>query len=356
MAKTRKTTKKKKKTQGRKKTTRSRKFRILSIDGGGIRGIIPGQIMVVFEEMLRKITGDKSARIADYFDLLAGTSTGGILTCGYLAPQRGGARPRFTAAEVVDLYMERGDEVFDLSLWQRIRSAGGIIDEKYSADGLEETLQDYFGDTKLSELLKPCLITAYDLRRRKAHFFRQHRAREADNADFYVRDVARATGAAPTYFEAARVKSFTQVPYPLIDGGVYANNPALCAYAEARTMPDNPTAKDMLILSLGTGQVKKPYPHKVAKDWGAIEWIKPVLDIMMSGVSETVDFQLGQIFDAAGSPDQYMRITPKLGAAKPDMDDASPDNLRDLRDAGQEAAQENQARLESLAKLLVASA
>ncbi|MBN4081086.1 patatin-like phospholipase family protein [Caldithrix abyssi] len=115
--------------------------RILSIDGGGIRGIIPGQILVEFEKKLKKYSGNDDARIADYFDLIAGTSTGGILACIYLFPGDGNPlKPKFSAKEAVNLYLERGDEIFDVSLWQKIRSAGGLTDEKYSANELEEAL------------------------------------------------------------------------------------------------------------------------------------------------------------------------------------------------------------------------
>ena len=287
--------------------------RILSIDGGGIRGIIPGQILVSLEDKLRKMDNNPDARIADYFDLIAGTSTGGILTCIYLCPDKTDPkRPRFSAAEAVDLYLDRGDEIFDVSFWQKLKSAGGVLDEKYSADELEEALEDYMQNLKLNELLKPCLVTSYDIKRRKGHFFTQHTAnREAEN--FYVKDVASATSAAPTYFEVARVKSFANAYYPLIDGGVFVNNPTLCAYAEARKLKfdatrNKPTAKEMAILSIGTGNIDNPYHYKNAKDWGMVEWLKPLIDIMMSGVAETVDYQLRQIYDAVGTPKQYMRI------------------------------------------------
>jgi len=327
--------------------SRAKKFRILSIDGGGIRGIIPGQILVKVEKLIQETTGEKDARIADYFDLIAGTSTGGILTCVYLAPAPGTSRPQYTAEDAVRFYLDRGDEVFDLSLWQRVRSVGGLRDEKYAADGLEEALDDHFKEMKVSELLRPCLVTAYDIQRRRAHFFTQHDAKTNDAWDFLVKDVCRATSAAPTFFEAARVKSMTQVPYALIDGGLFANNPTLCAYAEARSKVQfkNRIAKEMLILSLGTGGVKRQYPYKLAKDWGALEWIVPVLDIMMSGVAETVDYQLGMMFDAVNAQDQYLRINPDLGEADNDMDDASQANLNALRDAGQEAAEKHESEL-----------
>src|SRR5512136_361904 len=112
-------------------------IRILSIDGGGIRGIIPGQILALLEDKLQKRTGNPEARIADFFDFIAGTSTGGILTCIYLCPDpQNPARPRFTAQEAVEFYLQRGKKIFSRTLWQKIRSLWGIIDEKYSAEPL----------------------------------------------------------------------------------------------------------------------------------------------------------------------------------------------------------------------------
>jgi patatin-like phospholipase/acyl hydrolase len=329
--------------------------RILSIDGGGIRGIVPGYVLVALEEKLKARTGDQNTRIADCFDMIAGTSTGGILTCLYLCPDLQTGRPRFSADEAVDLYMERGDEVFDVSLWHRIRSAGGLRDEKYSADGLEEVLDDYFGQLQLSELIGPCLVTAYDIRRRQTTFFNQIDAAKRDEKNFLVKDVARATSAAPTYFEVARIKSATKVPYPLIDGGVFANNPALCAYAEARKkLRDNPRAADMAVLSIGTGHGKiRSYDYKTAKDWGMVEWALPLLDILMSGVSETVDYQLGQIFDAVGHPEQYLRINDELEFGSPALDDASRDNLLALREDGERIAKKFDKDLTRFVELLV---
>ena len=342
-------------------------MRILSIDGGGIRGILPGQILVALEKKLQERSGNIEARIADYFDLIAGTSTGGILACLYLCPgKEEPERPRFSASEAVNLYLKRGDDIFDVSLWQGLSSGGGLWDEKYSEDELEKSLEKYFGDLKLSKLLKPCLITSYNIRERKTHFFKQHKAKKSLEDDFLVRDVTRATSAAPTYFEVARVESMSLTPHPLIDGGVFANNPALCAYAEARTLAGKPTAKDMFILSLGTEKTKekekeqkereksqKGYSYREAKDWGLAGWLRPVLDIMMSGVAETVDYQLGQIFDSVGEPDRYVRIEPKLGNAKPEMDNATIENLQNLKEAGEQCVQENNDRLDQAANHLM---
>jgi patatin-like phospholipase/acyl hydrolase len=337
--------------------TNSKMTRILSIDGGGIRGIIPGQILVILEEKLKAKSGNPNARIADYFDLIAGTSTGGILTCAYLIPGQDksgeNVRPKFNATEVVDLYLKRGGDIFSVPLGHKIRAAGGILDEMYPATQLEKALEEYFGDTKLSELIKPCLITSYDIKHRNGHFFTQHDARQKKGWDFKVKEVARATSAAPTYFECSNVKSATDVSYPLIDGGVFVNNPTLCAftevYKEFKTTPDK-----MVILSLGTGFSKKEYEYKKAKNWGMVEWVKPLIDIMMSGVAEVVDYQLRQMFEATGITKQYLRINTELPVdVNPDMDDASPDNLRALKELGTYTAQNFDIQLDAIVELLV---
>ena len=341
--------------------TNTKLTRILSIDGGGIRGIIPGQILVALEGKLKTLDNNPDARIADYFDLIAGTSTGGILTCMYLSPSKDKkGRPRFSAEKAVDLYLDRGDEIFDISFWQKVRSGGGITDEKYSEKELEEALDDYIGDLKLSDLLKPCLVTSYDIKRRKGHFFRSHKAKIDEGYNFKLKEAARATSAAPTYFEVARVKADDNQVYPLIDGGVFVNNPTLCAYSEARTWKfdqtrNKPKAANMVIFSIGTGGTDKSFEYKKAKNWGAVQWIVPIIDIMMSGVAETVDYQLKQIYDAVGKPEQYIRINPELGNANSDMDDASMKNLKALKEAGEQSAKKHEKELTKLAEMLIAN-
>jgi len=328
--------------------------RILSIDGGGIRGILPGQLLAKLEAL----TGQA---IHELFDLIAGTSTGGILTCVLLAPADPAdptAGAKYTAQQAADLYLGRGDAIFEPSLARKIISLGGIADEKLDGEKLEEVLKDYLDDLWLRDLLKPCLITAYDIGHRQPHFFNRYRAQNASH-DFLVRDVARATSAAPTYFETVRIRSRSNVLYPLIDGGVFANNPAMCAYAEARSMSfdggvENPTARDMVMLSIGTGTKKKAYSYNDAKDWGLAGWVRPLVDILMSGNSDTVHHQLKQIYDAIELKPHYLRIDPDLGDASTDMDDATSDNLIALKEAGIACSEANANDLSELAALLTA--
>ncbi len=341
-----------------------KKVRILSIDGGGIRGILPGTILTYIESEIKRKTKNNKATIGQYFDFIAGTSTGGILSLIYLCPNKKGEY-RFSAKEAVDLYLDRGDEIFDVSFKKKLQSLGGVNDEKYDAKELEEALKIYFADVKLNELLKPCLITSYDLRNRQAHFFTSADAQN-DIYNYYVRDVARATSAAPTYFEPARVESVFGTPLTLVDGGVFANNPALCAYAEVRNLeigtflknpekPNKPSAKEMLIVSIGTGTVKEPYYYKEFKDAGMIKWIKPLIDIMMSGNSETVDYQLRMIYKTLSAQDKtdYYRIQPEIKEASNAMDEASLKNLKALHQDGLSAVGQYKKQLDEIVDKLI---
>lgn len=356
------------------------KFRILSIDGGGIRGVVPGTIVVALEQKIIKKTGNADAKIADYFDMIAGTSTGGILTCIYLTPGNTSEpslpRPKYSAQEALNIYLKDGNKVFALDSAQRLRSGDGILDEKYSAVNLETLLFQYLGDTKLSQLLKPCLVTSYDIQRGKPKFFTQHDAVVfGDSNDFLVQQVARATSAAPTFFEVSKAKSLSGVSYPLVDGGVFANNPSLCAYAEVQAKffktPDGfilkskagdkkkedlseITAKDLLILSLGTGQTALNYDYNKAKDWGLAQWPKPLIEIMMMGVSQTVDYQLQQIYDSINQAKSYLRIDPRLTKPKMvQMDNASAANIQDLKELGTETAELNSRKLDNFVDMLL---
>ncbi|MEG4210695.1 patatin-like phospholipase family protein [Microcoleus sp. S13_B4] len=338
--------------------------RILSLDGGGIRGIIPAQVVVSIESKLQQKSGNPEARIADYFDLIAGTSAGGILTCIYLCPDaENPPRPRWTAQDALNFSIMSGRDVFKSSFWQKLRSIDGLIDEKYPSDRLDKFFLENFKDCQLSQLLKPCLISSYDVERRKAHFFDKIDAQQSPAEDYFIRDIARATSAAPSYFEVPKIYSLTKEPYALIDGGVFANNPALCAYAEVRNkfrIPDDrpdrgPTAQDMVILSLGTGQAQKNFPYEEVKNWGQVEWVQPLINIMMTGVAETVNYQMVQIFDAIERPNQYLRINPDLSHEQPlPIDDASEEKISALLRIGKDQAEKNNEQLDKFIDLLLA--
>jgi patatin-like phospholipase/acyl hydrolase len=329
--------------------------KILSIDGGGIRGIIPGQILIALEEKLQQATNNEDARIANYFDFFAGTSTGGILVSILLCPaENDPTKPQFSAKEAVELYVGNGNKIFDSSLWHKIISINGIWKEKYEVSGIHQCLKTYFDNLRLSELLKPCIITSYDIYKRETKFFTQHGfAKKGIDADFYIKDVCRATSAAPTYFEPKLIKSLGTETYACIDGGVFANNPSLCAYSEVRNAVGNPIAKDMFVVSIGNGSQEQPYKFKTAKNWGAIGWVRPMIDIMTSGAAEVTNYHMLKMFSAEGHQDNYIRIQPSsLRSANPQMDDASVENIRELIKVGVETAK-NCPELDRIVDLLI---
>ncbi len=332
--------------------------RILTIDGGGIRGLIPARILVSLERKLQQRTGREDARLAEFFDLVAGTSTGGLITCLLLAPGENAWTPAFTAQDIVDLYLDHGAQIFSANWSKRFRSLNGLRDERYEARGLEQLIDDKVGDVWLSQLIKPCLITAYDVTRRKAKFFTQHDARN-DDKDYPIKVVARATSAAPTYFEAMPGEN-GRTPYAYVDGGLFANNPAMCAYVEAyRKLAGKPTAENMVILSLGTGQITRSYPYHSVKNWGMVQWLRPLLDIMMASASETVDYQMRQLFMAHGRSPSYLRLQTTLATDELDLaelDNVSPANMKRLLALGVQLADEHEAELDALVEMLVSAA
>lgn len=340
-----------------------KKIIILSIDGGGIRGIIPGVILGYLEEQLQ-IHGKSNLKLADYFDFIAGTSTGGILTGLYLMPDSQNAKvAKNSANDALGLYLNHGKDIFQSNIWSNLTRAKGLFDEKYSAIGIEKNLKKYFKNCLMSQLIKPFLITAYEITARRAYFFTSNNCKEPLN-NFYLRDIARSTSAAPTYFEPAQVKSIAGQEFAMIDGGVFANNPTLCAYAEARKTIfscwnekkiDRPSAKDMIIISIGTGTVKEPYYYDKMKNAGEIKWLNPILDILMSGNSETVHYQLLQIFDTLSkkNKENYYRLEPELREANTQMDLATGKNIEKLRQAGLWYVNNHKKTLDEIVKKII---
>jgi patatin-like phospholipase/acyl hydrolase len=304
--------------------------RVLSIDGGGIRGIVPATVLVDLERR----AGRPTCRL---FDLIAGTSTGGILALALTAPDpTDPASPRWSAAEVLDLYRQEGPSIFSRSLARKVTSVDGLIDEKYANDHLREVLKRYLDDATVGQALTRALVTTYDLQARRPRFFKSWR----EDAAVPMALAAEATSAAPTYFEPVLVEG-----EPLIDGGVFAANPAMCAYAEARRLEP---AREPLVVSLGTGGQTDPIPYAKAKGWGALEWARPIIDVVLDGSSDAVDYQLDHILGP-----RHVRLQAVLTDAADALDDASEENIEALVRTGERLVASNAARLDELARVLV---
>jgi uncharacterized protein len=319
--------------------------KILAIDGGGIRGMIPAMLLAHIENIT-------SRPIATLFDLVAGTSTGGILALGLTIPKAAGAA-LYTAQHFVDMYEHEGSRIFSRSFWRRIVACGNLREEKYSAAGIEAVLADYFGDARLRDAVTDVLVTSYEIERSFPFFFKSSNALERMDYDFPARLVARATSAAPTYFEPMKLPAGTNIDhYTLIDGGVFANNPAACALVEATTT--HPEAADFLVVSLGTGALNHSLSYGLTRTWGVVKWAAPLLNIVFDGVSSTVDYQLRQLLpDGPAECQRYYRFQTTLDSHNHSLDNASPANITALKGLATGLIEKESDHLEKLCKKLV---
>lgn len=304
---------------------------VLSIDGGGIRGIVPALVLAELEKRLEK-------PVAGLFDLLCGTSTGGILALG-LVKDAGNGLPQYSAADLVKIYQDRGREIFQRSFWRGVSSVGSMLDEKYSAKGLEKVLEEYFENEPMGSALTNVMVTAYDIQNREPVFMKSWHDKFRS---LEMRFAGRATSAAPTYFEPALTPIGGAVR-ALIDGGVFVNNPAVSAYVEAlRLYP----GEDIFVLSIGTGELIRPISFNEAKDWGKAGWMLPVLDCMFDGVSDAADYQLTQLLG-----DKYIRLQTDLSLAFDDMDNASAGNIALLTQEAKKLLATNKQKLLRIVEL-----
>jgi patatin-like phospholipase/acyl hydrolase len=294
-------------------------YRILSLDGGGIRGLMSAI-------WLKHLQYELPKPLRHYFDLVAGTSTGAILACGI---SKG-----IDVDQIVDLYVKRGREVFPAAssrLWSRATRvlSDGLSAPKYDGAGLESVLKEIFGDTLFGTLgIRPTLITSYDVFGRQAMVFKSDRR---EYHSLRVWELCRASSAAPSYFPA-HVMQVKGVDVPLIDGGVVANNPTACAIAEAvrrNKEPENnrPCEIDnFLVASFGTGQSIRHISVEESQEWGASEWAIPMIDVLFDGSADSVDYIASQLIDR----ENYFRFQTRLSDAYDDLDNADTTNLHAL--------------------------
>lgn len=344
------------------------KIKILSIDGGGIRGIIPALILAEIEER----TGQP---VSSLFDLIAGTSTGGILSLGFTVPDENG-KAKYSAKDLANLYGEHGEKIFyEPKAFKFLGVLDDLFEETYSVKGIEKILQQYFGDTKLSESLTRVLITSYELETRRTFIFKSRLARlNAAQEDFPMTEVARSTSAAPTYFEPNLVERGDN-PLALIDGGVFANNPSTLAYCEAKEIFDTNgfkeagqkmrdfagdavQARDILepfyMLSLGTGYSHEPIQYKKAKKWGLVQWARPVLSIMMQGSSDSVHYQMRQLLpEKMDGTARYNRLDiTNIAPEHIAMDNAKPKNIAALKNYTTEYIKKKSRTIDEICRIL----
>jgi patatin-like phospholipase/acyl hydrolase len=267
------------------------KYRILSLDGGGLRGLITVRLL----QQLNQTPTTKGW--LDKVDLIAGTSTGGILALGIASGR--------SLEEMANLYLLEGPKIFDDSFWDNLRDLGKSVGADYSNKALKKTLINTFGNQTLGDLSKKVTIPTFDLdnesqdnkkRTWKPKIFHNFAGSDSD-AKFLLSDVALYTSSAPTYFPSAD---------GYIDGGVFANNPSMVAMVQAISERNKNTERasvdEIALLSVGTG-VSLSYIKGPTLDWGYAQWVKPLINILMDGVAGISDYQAAQLLG-----DSYHRL------------------------------------------------
>ncbi|XP_050205913.1 patatin-like protein 2 [Mercurialis annua] len=357
---------------------------VLSIDGGGVRGIIPGVLLAFLESKLQELDGP-NARIADYFDVIAGTSTGGLVSTILTAPGKD-KRPMYQAKDITDFYLEHCPKIFPLkrcSCLDQFISLGGLISSnnfvettinflsdvfgpKYDGKYLKSLTSELLGDLTIKDTLTDVIIPSFDIKLLQPVIFSTDEARVNALKNARLADICISTSAAPTYLPA---HSFTikngkeSLSFDLVDGGVAANNPTMLAISHVlnEVLLNNPEfvdvkpieSKNMLVLSLGTGAPKHEEKYDAAKasKWGLISWIicngnNPIIDIFSHASSDVVDFHVSAIFQSLHSENYYLRIQDDtLTGDATSVDNSSAENLQKLVEIGNELLKKPEARV-----------
>ncbi|KAI3500501.1 hypothetical protein L1887_36323 [Cichorium endivia] len=344
---------------------------ILSIDGGGVRGIIPATIIAFLESKLQEIDGP-NARIADYFDVIAGTSTGGLMTTMLAAPDYRN-RPLYAARDINGFYFQHSPKIFpQLSRINFVNSVAGVFGEvsgpKYDGKYIRSLTKALLRNMTIKQTLTDIVIPAFDIKHLQPTIFSTAQAKEIAWKNAQLADVCISTAAAPTYFPPyyfeTRDVDGTKHTFDLIDGGVAANNPTQIALTHMskevlmgkyRLAGSNHIdARRMLVLSLGTGMQKhtERYTAQVAARWGLLSWIfdngsTPILHIYSDASSDMVDIHVSTYFRAFKAEKNYLRIQEEnLTGDQTSVDISTMENMKALETIGKKLLEKNVTRLD----------
>ncbi|KAH9711825.1 Patatin-like protein 3 [Citrus sinensis] len=252
---------------------------ILSIDGGGIRGIIPGVILAYLESQLQELDG-QDARLADYFDVIAGTSTGGLITAMLTAPKEQN-RPMSAAKDIVPFYIRHGPKIFPQlrgmlanSVVNRVRA---LMGSKYDGKYLHKVIKEDLKDTKLHQTLTNVVIPTFDIKKLQPTIFSSFQVAASPDLDAQLADIAIGTSAAPTYFPAYYFENpdehGTLKEFNLIDGGVAANNPDDTLQGDLSSIDLTTPENSENLVRAGETLLKKPV-SRINLDTGLYEPIE----------------------------------------------------------------------------------
>lgn len=276
-------------------------MRVLAIDGGGVRGVVPARVLAELEREARR-------PINELFDLVAGASTGGLIGLAVTAPQN--REDMHLARLLAETYDGQARAVFKKPRLQRVPNVPLNL-RVYDREPIRALAHRFVGESRLDEATVPLMVPAYDLSDARSYWFKSW---VPERAAFSMQEVALAASAAPTYFRTFHVPwdEERKEEHTFIDGGVFANNPSLVAWMEAQRLhPGRP----VLIVSLGTGDVTGS-DGRPPEEWGLREWVTRGLQTIFDANSDHVDQLLTQHLG-----DTYLRVQISLPSDKGAMDD-----------------------------------
>lgn len=312
------------------------KYHVLSIDGGGVRGIMPARF-------LKEIEVRTGKNIHDLFDFVAGTSTGGLIAIA--------AACQFNADTMLDLYLKGSADIFPHSVMRNISTGEGLFGPKYDRASLDKLLDHYFGDKMLSEAMVPICITSYDLDSAAPKIWSSLDTIAKLSPDAKLKDVAGATSAAPTYFSPKEFYDAAGNIHHAIDGGMFLNNPQVLAMNEIIKHVPGATRDEILLISMGTGNIELKWDIEALKDAGIMGWIKggKIIDVMMDGNSDFANMQASILY-----PNLY-RLQVDLPKELGEMDNASQENLKKLLGKAEDYIRANDTTFAKIAELLTSN-
>ncbi len=330
---------------------------ILSIDGGGVRGIVAAIVLDALDGEFK--AAGKTCTVSECFDLIAGTSSGALIAAALSFPAPdGGTGP--TPSEIRDRYEADARRIFPQKFFTRLPLIGRLpqlFGPLYRPDGLAAVLTESFGDVVFASARRNLMIPAYSIDPRDTVLFRggpiYETRPEGDRFGMIkVRDAVQGSTAAPTFFPPHKIESPDRAnSWTAIDGGVYINDPAMAAVAEAmRLFPGD----ELRVISLGTGRQTRNYPFEKARRWGFSEWISPtgrfrtpLISAIQDGQARAVNRQLKYLLG-----EKYTRFDYRLekGRGSDKLDDSSKKNLRRLTQGAVEMVEEMRPQLRALAR------
>ncbi|XP_028808756.1 patatin-like protein 2 [Neltuma alba] len=309
---------------------------ILSIDGGGIRGIVPSVILQYLEAELQKRDGN--GRISDYFDVIAGSSTGGLIASMLTAPHPFHKnRPLFTAPQILHFYKQFAPLIFNQTRpWNMYFTHG----PKYDGKGLRHLIRSKLNQTRLNQTLTNVVIPTYDLKLSHPTIFSSFQY-----SDVLLSDICIGTSATPTYFPAHHFKNNGR-EFNLIDGIFMANHPALIAISEVKHAQEKKAElfgakksdRKFLVLSLGTGKSESSnkYDAETTENWTGYEGLRPVLQIsIFDSPTYMTDYYLASTLQTVIDQEKYLRIQEyELDEGMSSVDNCTRENLDNLERVG----------------------